>query len=1011
MAYSESDPKTANRGGSKEAPDASSSWRYRFRADLEVAPAIDAGITGGDVTVIDPRTGDRHVFTADELCLCRSADGTNTLAAIRLAFKAETGREISHGKLFALFRRLHSLGLLEQTPSVDTADKPALTAATVDEIRRRTEARFDATANRPMRHDESPMTAAPAGSTLTPLPVEGQGAPEPAAGPIPVEPSDSSAADFGDEKRRARRRRMMQSRWRGDKPTSRRASAGAAPAKEAEVEKPKVPTAQAGETYNAEKAGAAAGGIGESFEDLELPGLVESGKTGGRPGARRRQRGARRTEARGKAGTTAPAGSEGSGSSAEPAGAGTPATLPDAADADDFGAAFGGGMGAGGLRVMLGGEGRGLRGGGMQNLLAALAQRGRAGRQDGAAEGATDETEPARISLFNPNAVLGMLAALTWPLKYLFVPLLLLVPATVWIAYEQREILAQDIRAFDASVVATVVLGLFIVNFICRLTQAIFIRSFGGRVQQFGIVLTFGIPRFFVDLGGIGALDRRAQLWVHAAPELARLGLFCAGTLLWLALRQSAASQAHLALVVGQIGLLSFLLSALPLLHSDGYRWLATYFGHVALRDEALGNMPGHVSEIAEDSDTASGSPAVTFYVLAVALAVSALALVAQAYFDVVTAGEVRLLTAAFLLGLCIALAAWGIALWNYGRGRAVIETLESDAARLVLANWRGHADIATDRPVTIGTVGKVLWAVVACALVAVAFLPYHYNPSGTFEILPTARTAVATRTSGDLEQVLVHEGDWVHANQALAKLSSDDQQREITITRAELDRAKAQLAQFGGKTASTQGGDPGLDALNKSIADALSDEPDTAGAKNDSTASYYTKTQAERAARAEVERLTRKLAYARDQLADTTVRAPKDGRVMTPNVHLLTGIFLRRGAELLSLADTRTLEAQIDIPEADIGLVKVGDKVRIRPWSDEDREIAGTVTEIAPAAQTRSYGTVVRVRASVPNDEASLRPAMTGYAKIDGENMRVWEAFLGRIVRIVRVEMWSWIP
>jgi hypothetical protein len=119
----------------------------------------------------------------------------------------------------------------------------------------------------------------------------------------------------------------------------------------------------------------------------------------------------------------------------------------------------------------------------------------------------------------------------------------------------------------------------------------------------------------------------------------------------------------------------------------------------------------------------------------------------------------------------------------------------------------------------------------------------------------------------------------------------------------------------------------------------------------------------------------------------------------------------LRRGSELLTLEDTRTLEAEISIPEADIGLIKVGDKVRLRPWSDRDGEIVGTVTEIAPAAQSRQHGQTVRVTASLTNLGDSLRPAMSGYAKIDGEDMRVWQAFTRRIVRVIRVEIWSWIP
>jgi hypothetical protein len=115
MASSDTGPVTANGDTSKEPPDASSGSRYRFRTDLEI---VDTA--GTDVTIIDGRTGQQHVFTADEFCLCRAADGNNTLAAIRRAFKAETGSEISHGKVFTFFRRLRSLGLLEES----AANKP-----------------------------------------------------------------------------------------------------------------------------------------------------------------------------------------------------------------------------------------------------------------------------------------------------------------------------------------------------------------------------------------------------------------------------------------------------------------------------------------------------------------------------------------------------------------------------------------------------------------------------------------------------------------------------------------------------------------------------------------------------------------------------------------------------------------------------------------------------------------------------------------------------------------------
>ena len=889
MASSDTGSLTAHNDGSKQTPDAASGSRYRFRSDLEIVRPREAD---SNVTIIDARSGGRHVFTADEFFVCRAADGSSTLAAIRQAFNAETGRDFPLGKLFAFFRRLRGLGLLEE----NMADKSDLAA-----------------------------------------PVADVPAPAPAA-------TKSMAAG--------------------------------------QVQEPQDPVAEQVDQAN-------------ELQDLENPesgGTSGSSKTGS-SGTRRGVRRGLRRAARGEVG-----GGPGSGNrtrSRAPTGSTDPVELRLSNTAFSRGAETGAAMPEGDF------EGVGISSEALQNLRARIARRD---AEDAAAN------EPARLSFFDPNFIFSILAAVTWPLKYLVLPLLLLAVVIPWLLYDQRELLRQDIKAFDASVVSVIILGLVIANFTSRLAQGTLIRSFGSEVRAFGIALSFGVPRFFVDLGGIATLDRRGQLWAYSAPLMWRLVLFCAGTLLWFMLRESAPAPSHLALVVGQIGLFAFLLSAWPLLPSDGSRWLVTYLARPTLRADTGRVIASWVSKSEDDSATATDkrSP-VAFYLSAVALVGAAAALVAQAFFDIATMGQVGLRAGLLLLAAIIALAAWAVALWNYARSRE-IETASPNNALASHGSWADQTDVATERQTSLGNVGKVFWAVVAAALLAVAFLPYRYEAAGTFEILPTRRTVVTVRTAAAIDQVSVHEGDWVVANQVLAKLSTKDQQREVSTASTELQHAKAQLAQFGGDK--KPAGDKGAESdLERSIANAIGDEPATTTAKDDATAANYTRTQAEQAARTEVERLTRKLAYARDQLADTTVRAPTAGRVMTPNVSLLTGTYLRRGAALLTLEDTHTLQAEINLPEADVGLVKVGDNVRLRPWANEDREISGKVTSIAPAAQAKSYGTIVRVAVSIPNPDDTLRPAMTGYAKIDGEDMRVWEAFLRRFIRIVRVEFWSWIP
>jgi hypothetical protein len=197
---------------------------------------------------------------------------------------------------------------------------------------------------------------------------------------------------------------------------------------------------------------------------------------------------------------------------------------------------------------------------------------------------------------------------------------------------------------------------------------------------------------------------------------------------------------------------------------------------------------------------------------------------------------------------------------------------------------------------------------------------------------------------------------------------------------------------------------------------------------------------------------------------------------VTTPNPQFLTGVWLNAGDKLLQIDDTKAIEAEIDIPQSDIDLIKLGAEVRLRPWSEGNREIVGRVTELAPTAvdevdndkadskvvagtlprraTTRHEpaptavdevdndkadnnvvaGTslpravarhalaqtdvdkpnnsgVVRVKASVANARTFLRPGMTGYAKINGLDMTVWEAYLRLFIRFFNVELWSWVP
>jgi multidrug resistance efflux pump len=309
-------------------------------------------------------------------------------------------------------------------------------------------------------------------------------------------------------------------------------------------------------------------------------------------------------------------------------------------------------------------------------------------------------------------------------------------------------------------------------------------------------------------------------------------------------------------------------------------------------------------------------------------------------------------------------------------------------------------------------------------------------------EILPAGRGQAVARTDGEIVEVLITEGGQVAAGDVVARLSAWDQESSVAIKEAQLEGAEASLARLlaGAKPEEIELARRQVRAAEQDVVyfQAEADRARELVRSGTMSAASAEKAESDLAARladlevaranldlvespataeeiaiarAEVEKLRRELAFARDELERTRIVAPVDGRVVTPNLNLRIGSFLRSGDVLLEIERTDVVDAEIAVPESDIPLVAVGDTVRLKAWGHADDEILGRVETIAPAASDQGYGSVVRVGARFANPDDFLRTGMTGYAKIDGVEMRVWEAYLRSIRRFFQIEVWSWIP
>lgn len=336
----------------------------------------------------------------------------------------------------------------------------------------------------------------------------------------------------------------------------------------------------------------------------------------------------------------------------------------------------------------------------------------------------------------------------------------------------------------------------------------------------------------------------------------------------------------------------------------------------------------------------------------------------------------------------------------------------------------------------------RLIWLAILAALTYIAFLPYNFEVGGEFTVQSGEISQVRARTDGEIIKVNVNDGEWVEQEQVMAVLSNWDEKREIARRESELARLQADLqtlldgsrpeeislkeqelasAELKVQFASTE-----LERFEKlfsagTIAQTALDEKRDAlllaqsereeakialdlvksGARESDVA----------AARAEIAGISQELDFARLQLEQTFIRAVTNGQIVSDLSTVPVGAYLGEGGLFAELEDNRVVFAHIDVPETQIDEVIEGAEVELRLWADSNARLTGTVFRVAPKAEERDFGKVIRVTVQVPNEDGRLSSGMTGFAKVAAEERPVWQAFSRMILAFFQIELWSWLP
>lgn len=262
--------------------------------------------------------------------------------------------------------------------------------------------------------------------------------------------------------------------------------------------------------------------------------------------------------------------------------------------------------------------------------------------------------------------------------------------------------------------------------------------------------------------------------------------------------------------------------------------------------------------------------------------------------------------------------------------------------------------------------------------------LQVEVTANGTLEA--EQKVTIGSELSGIVENVLVDVNDPIKHGQVLIEL--DTAKLKASVEKAKAALASAQAAQKEAVATLNEANAKYKRLLNVR---KLSGGKTPAQTELDEQAAVVARAQASvDTAAAQIQTAQAELETAQTDLTKAYISSPIDGVVLARSVEPGYAVAASlQAVELLTLAsDLRTLELEIDVDEADVSVVKPGQKATFTVSAYPNKNFPATLTKVA-YGPTESDTNVVTYTAylKVSNEELLLRPGMTATARIVTEN------------------------
>jgi len=254
---------------------------------------------------------------------------------------------------------------------------------------------------------------------------------------------------------------------------------------------------------------------------------------------------------------------------------------------------------------------------------------------------------------------------------------------------------------------------------------------------------------------------------------------------------------------------------------------------------------------------------------------------------------------------------------------------------------------------------------------------------SANGKIQAVKKADITANAIGQVTRMLVKEGDTVKSGQLLLEIDpiqsragAESREANLKATAHDLETAEAKLLQAQKDFQRAQ-----ANREAQIISQSDFDQAKTALDVADT---------AERSARQHVQQAKADLAGAADVLAKTRILAPMDGVVTAKRIELgetaVPGLQDQPGTVLLTVSDMSRVEAEMEVDEASIPTVKLGQRAQVRIDAYPNQTFEARVTEVggSPIVQTNTNEAVkFKVKVQLEQPPAGIKPGLSTQADI----------------------------